>query len=252
MSEMMEILDREYQKYVAERVGEKKANDTAFSRFNHYSEACGVASNLHKNYDVGVALATDGLWLGYIASTFGFPVIDVKLGRRGNGATWQPIDEIAEEDLRDKRVIVFDNDALTGRTLRSAAREIESFSPSLMDLLLVYEKTPITSRMYMNGRVPQGLPSPTEIYESIWSENGSDNIIQGWQPNEEGLRIDYLKYGRYSESFTLRPTDWITMLNTRTNVPESFGKIKTLEKDFQPDYEAVKRFEAKVRGQVNE
>jgi len=237
---------------VAERVSKKKADDTAFSRFQHYSEACGVASNLHKNYDVGVALATDGLWLGYIARAFDFPVIDVKLGRKGNGATWQPIDDIAEEDLNDKRVIVFDNDALTGRTLRRAGREIQLYNPEVMDLLLVYEKTPITSRMYMNGNVPKGLPSPIEIYQRIWQENDSDNFVQDWQAVADGVQIDYLKYGMYSESFTLRPEDWITMLNTRTNVPSSFGKIKTLEKDFQPDYEAVKRFEAKVRGQVNE
>ena len=37
------------------------------------AKACNATKSLSKDYDLGIALATDGLYLGYIAQKFGFP-----------------------------------------------------------------------------------------------------------------------------------------------------------------------------------
>lgn len=245
MSKMKDILDREYKKYVASIVGEKKAEKASeFHVFGHHQHACGAAKDLHEDYDLGIALTTEGLWLGYIAQNFGFPVLNVRLNRRGRGATWQPLDNLDEANLEDKRIIVFDNDALTGRTLSRTAKELGKFNPKVMDLLLVYERSPLTPNLYKNGKVPKGLPDPKEFYSNI--------DVLSWSPAKGGgLEITY-DNGGYEKTFVVKKHSWMHMFDCRTNVPSGFGRVQTLEKDFQPDYKATKRFEAKIRGQVNE
>lgn len=261
MSELIDVLDREFKKYVAEKIGETKAQQIAFSVYanfsdgrNGFSRACGAASRLHEDYDLGIALATDGLWLGYIAEAFGFPVKSVRMKRMGRGAIWEPIDKLYKKDLKGKRVVVFDNDCITGKSLRRAVREIESYSPSFIDLLLIHERTPITAKMYMSGKVPVGLPSPVEILEETFEENGSAHVAYDWDVTESGIEINYWHDGNggIPKVAEFKSPAWLTMLNVRTNIPSNFRKVQTVQRDFQPDYKAVGRFEAIIRGRVNE
>jgi hypoxanthine phosphoribosyltransferase len=209
MSELSDLINGKYKEYVASQVGRNKAKSAPdFNRYQYIAEACGVAKNLHNNYDVGIALATDGLFLGYIAQQFGFPVLNTKMGRRLNGAIWQPIDQIDEGSIKDKRVIVFDNDVVTGRTLKRAERELNGLNPEYLDLLLVYGHTEVSLEKYMKWE--KMLGEETEVL-------GRD------------------AFGDY-------------ILDTRGNIPKGFRQVKSLEKDFEPDYEALREFEDKMRG----
>ena len=236
-----------YKKYMASKVGMAKAEESSdFDIYDYFSKACGVAKNLHRDYDLGLALATNGLWMGYIAEKFEFPVLSVKLGRKGSGATWKPLDEINQRSVKGKKIIVFDNDALTGRTLRRTVKEMNKCSPKSMDLLLFYERTPLTARMYKRGKVPKNLPSPIEIYNEIWDKNGSNNLATSWKSTKEGLIINYLKYGQYEETITENWGSWLTMFSCKTNIPKGFENVMTLENDFQPNQGAVEDFEKRV------
>lgn len=251
-------MNRKYKEYLALQLGEGKAKSaSAFEDYNYIAEACGAAKKLKENYDIGIALATDGLFMGYIARQFGFPVLDVKLGRRGNGATWNPMEPISKKRIKDKKVIVFDNDALTGRTLRRAATEIGAYSPQAIDLLLTYEETPIYTEKYIGGKIPRGLPSPAEITQKNWAKHGLDRIVEGWESvekgiprgwlsGEKGININYRQSDVYSTSLFIPYTKILTLWNTRINVPSTYRKVQTLQKNFKPDYEAMKFFKRKI------
>ena len=208
MSELSELVNGRYKEYVASQVGRDNAKSAPdFERYRYIAEACGVAKNLHNDYDLGVALATDGLFMSYIAQHFGFPVLNVKLGRRFNGAISQPIDKFGEAEIKDKRVVVFDNDVVTGRTLKRAEREINKLHPQYADLLLVYGHTEVNPENYAK-----------------WSKYFSEDVqILGRDPWR-----DYI-------------------LDTMCMIPEGFRQVRSLEKDFKPDYEALREFEAKIR-----
>jgi hypoxanthine phosphoribosyltransferase len=155
--ELLDRLNEDYKNYLALLVGEERAEEaTSFNGYAiwGYSEeekdtifgrSCTAIENLKENYDLGLALATDGLYLGYISKVFNFPTLNVKLKRRGFGATWKPIDEISEDTVGNKRLLVYDNDSVSGRTLKRASRELMKFHPKTMDLLLIHKHTP-TSR----------------------------------------------------------------------------------------------------------
>lgn len=207
MAELMNELNERYETYIASQVSKAKAKTApSFSRFHYLNEACGIAQKLHKDYDLGIALATDGLWLGYIAKQFDFPTLNVKMGRRFNGAIWNPIDEVCRETIEGKKIVVFDNDIVTGRTIKRAAREIKKLNPEYADLLLVYGHTEV---------------SPYNYHK--WKRFMSDNC--------RVLGNDV--FGNYH-------------LDSLCQIPRGekvFRNVRSLEKDFEEDLEARKTFE---------
>ena len=76
---------------------------------------------LTKEYDIGVAIASKGLILGYYFDLRGFPIKVVNQKRKGKGATWNPIDNL--EDLTDKNVLLLESDIITGRSAKRAGRK---------------------------------------------------------------------------------------------------------------------------------
>lgn len=138
-----ELIVASYRRYVAERVGEARAQQ--MPSFEP-EIAFAAAKQLAPQYDVGIAVAADGLWLGYFFQLAGLPVKAVKLARKGSGASWQPLDPLNEEDMREKRVIVLENDVVTGRTLERTARELGTYTPSKLDLILIHQVTAIHRR----------------------------------------------------------------------------------------------------------
>lgn len=136
-----------YERYVSSKVGDKAAQGAdGFTRFGYLQNACNAARKLAKQYDCGITLARGGLWLGYIFELLeGFDVYTVTMKRQGFGALWMPTEKFS---LKGKRVIVFDNDVVTGRTLRKAVRELKKMGPATIDLLLVYGHTELSPLNY--------------------------------------------------------------------------------------------------------
>lgn len=152
MSELEERMSEGYQDYLQINLGEKVAKKAfAFHRFHYFREACTAAFKM-RDYDYGIALAKSGMWLGYIFSVFGFfPILTVWTKRMGFGASWRPFD-LLENLLPDKRILVFENDVVTGRTLKRTVRELQALNPQFIDLLLVYDHTEISYANYEKWR----------------------------------------------------------------------------------------------------
>lgn len=136
-----------YQAYVTKKIGPKKAKMTdGFTQYGYLPEACCAAQTIATNYDCGIALAAGGLYLGFIFELVAnFPVLTVEMKRRGNGARWMPIDKL---NIQGKRVLVFDNDVVTGRTLKRAIQELQRINPASIDLLLVYGHTEVSPERF--------------------------------------------------------------------------------------------------------
>lgn len=126
-----------YIAYFASKMGTTRRPSPTFA----LEEATAAARELKGQYDLGIELAADGLATGYIFKHYGLPTKAVKLSRKGRGATWQPIDELVAEDVRDKRLLLFEWDVVTGRTLTRAVRELNKYSPQYIDLLLTCGKS---------------------------------------------------------------------------------------------------------------
>lgn len=126
-----------YIAYFASRMGNSRPPSPTFA----LDEATVAARALHGQYDLGIELAADGLATGYIFNCYGLPTKAVQLTRKGRGATWRPLDVIVDQDIRDKRLLLFEWDVVTGTTLKRTVRELERYSPKHMDLLLTCGKS---------------------------------------------------------------------------------------------------------------
>lgn len=172
---MVTLSVAEFKKYVA-----SKLNNSTALWMDYEEQACRAAQTLKTQYDLGIALATDGLWLGYVFHAHGVPTKAVKLRRMGGGATWQPIDNITPQEVEGKRILLFDNDVVTGRTIKRAVKELNRFSPEYIDLLLVYELTCLSIRAYHKWKEKWNLERG--IYDlsqkNIWIKT-RDRVPQG-------------------------------------------------------------------------
>jgi hypothetical protein len=126
-----------YIAYFASRMGASRPPSPTFA----LEEATVAARDLHGQYDLGIELAADGLATGYIFSCYGLPTKAVQLTREGKEATWRPLDEIKDQDVRDRRLLLFEWDVVTGTTLRRAVKELSRYSPRHIDLLLTCGKS---------------------------------------------------------------------------------------------------------------
>lgn len=90
-------------------------------------------------YDISIGLARGGLWQSYVLSLLGLPMAVVDLKRKGNGAAWKPIDDLESLSLKNKKILVCDQDCRTGKTLRKATKEIEKYNPKSLGLFLLFQ-----------------------------------------------------------------------------------------------------------------
>lgn len=140
----------------------------------NFSSIFGVAKELHKDYDLGIALARGGTDFGYVAQKFGFPVLNVKMDRMEDSydATWKPIDKITEEKINSKRVVVFEDDVTSGRTLTRVIKEIKELNPSFMDLLLNTRHANIPPEEYSNykqmGWIKEDLKNVSSAEDCVY------------------------------------------------------------------------------------
>lgn len=148
-----EFNEKEFRDYAIKEVGYKKGMKVPnYSRNGHFQAAVNAASMLASQYDQGIGIANGGLWLAYVFSLYGLPTVNVDMKRALNGATYKQIEPFGEEEIKEKRVILFDNDVVTGRTLRRAVREICKFKPKGIDLLLVQAYTHLNKTHYKKNK----------------------------------------------------------------------------------------------------
>lgn len=175
-NKFVSYLVEEFRRYVALKLG----SNNRIPCFYDVERACNAAQRLAVDYDLGIGLATSGLSLEFIFGLHGLPTKTIKLERRGRGAIWQPIDSLTDESIQDKRLILFDNDAITGRTLRRAVRELSRLAPRYIDLLLVYKSTPLMPNTLLN--VPEEIRKKMTLSQFECNEEGLiklEGILRG-------------------------------------------------------------------------
>ena len=127
-------------------------------------------------------------------------------------ATWKPIDEITHEQIEGRKIVVFENDVVTGRTLTRAIKEINKLNPDYADLLLVTRYTDVDIRQY------QELKDRGFIGKGVIDRSGFKDLYYG-----------------------------VCVLDTTCQIPKGFRNVRSLKQDFEPDYESLKEFEQKFR-----
>lgn len=95
---------------------------------------------VRKSYDVGVAIATGGLYAAYLFDLAGLPIMEVEMKRKGPGASWKPRENFQGEKLAGKKVLILENDIVTGRTLRRAVRELQQYAPASIGVCFMENK----------------------------------------------------------------------------------------------------------------
>ncbi len=100
-----------------------------------------VASALAGKYDLGIGVAKGGLYLTFIFESFGLETKIVQCHRRGRGAIFSWEEEPKNAELEGKKLIVLENDVITGRTTRRVIRELRKYNPAQVDLALVHNPT---------------------------------------------------------------------------------------------------------------
>ena len=151
-----------------------------FSGFN-----CAAAAECRRDYDLGVGIANGGMYASYMMHQAGLPVMTVEMKRKGRGATWQPKTFIGEK-LTGKKVLVIENDIVTGRTMRRAVREIMKYSPS--EISACFMEGPDLCRL-------QNLPGCIV---------DTHHIIAGKEPNwEEDIEWTQRVAQRYDEKYDI-------------------------------------------------
>ncbi len=196
----------------------------------HLASVCHAAAHLAPNYDVGIGLACGGIPLSFLLEKHGLPVKLVQAKRKGSGILWNPIDELGEANLRNRKILVLEIDILLGRTLRKALQELERYKPRSIDLLFEKSHTfipiPYYRKLLQKGGIWETLPPLTKVFE-------------------ETARVLEQRYFGPCRSITLK-NDTIVVeresgekkfgdvlfADLKPNVPKGFGKIMSVDDGF--------------------
>lgn len=133
------------------------------------AKAINMAHNLTKNYDVGVGIARGGLYLAYISELFGLDVKIIDANRTGKGVfgvktEWK--DQITANNLKDKKIIVFDKDVLTGNTSRAVGSELLSYYPKVLDIALLHNlEDERSNHLQKPGNFSSNVP---QFYDNVF------------------------------------------------------------------------------------
>ncbi|MBW2967410.1 hypothetical protein KY362_02900 [Candidatus Woesearchaeota archaeon] len=185
--------------YVARRTDPLTAMQTpSFQRYvGDLERACHAAKTLREDYDTGVGIAKKGLWLSYIFHLHGMNTGDVFVYRQGDKRIMRPIN-LHSTDVKWKKVLVFDNDLVTGKTADAVAKELRKKKAKKVDLLLIYRQTRIDENFSsmvednltgaeLVGMTPDGryvYDTHANVPDSVGKCMGLDH---DFEPNEEHL-----------------------------------------------------------------
>ncbi|MBD3210413.1 hypothetical protein GF318_03455 [Candidatus Micrarchaeota archaeon] len=129
------------------------ADPGEISTFTHLSgylaRAVHAARQLKSDYDVGIGIAKKGMWTSFVFSLFGMEAYDILVYREGNHRLTCPMDRLRSGSLDGKRILVFDNDSVTGGSVAGLTEALmEKSSPKLIDLLLITRYSHLTPEYF--------------------------------------------------------------------------------------------------------
>lgn len=216
---------KSFRKYAEALVGIEE-----ISKVPNYSSCENVANRAAKGlkgqYDTAIPLANSGLWLGWIFEQHGYKVKPVKLHRTGKGATWKPLVDIQDEDIREKRILLLENDIVTGRTLKKAAQELEKYSPEFVDILLCFSETPIQVSDYKKWK-RYGLPLPVYAVEKESNTNYKFVKVLLIKETDEGIEMSAVDSNGEPIELALKDKDKL-VLDTQNQSYDGIRKIMSI------------------------
>lgn len=157
---------REYHDFLDRTLSPKKASEAKNydNWFKYYFErASKRTEELRDEYDLGFAITSHGLWLGYLFERAGLPMYIAHVKRKGNGAQVKLDDKLTEKDLEGRRIILLDDAIETGRTLRAVTNQIRGNNPEVIDALVYHSFQEVSPERYgkiQHYGIPEGLRVP--------------------------------------------------------------------------------------------
>ena len=113
--------------------------DQMVRTFDLFRTALAVAS-LSPSYDVCVALARGGLFAGTVAELLGLKVITLQVAAHDKKKPWARfIGEMHPEDIRGKRVLILEDDTVSGASIKEAVRALKPFGPATMGVFFNHD-----------------------------------------------------------------------------------------------------------------
>ena len=147
---LYEQFNHHFKEYVMSRAWEilavqgircPKVEAPDFNRFNGcLTKAWEAASELGRRYDLIIGIARKGLWLSFVFNLYGLEnVREVYLARENGGRKYCPISPIYKRDVEGKRILLLDNDALTGRSVKAIADHLKGVGARQVDALFIHD-----------------------------------------------------------------------------------------------------------------
>ncbi len=133
-----------------------------------------MAHNLKNDYDIGIGIAKGGLFSTYIFDKMGMKTKLAEAHANPRKSTFEWIDMVSPEELKDKNILVLDCDAIEGGTSRKVLEVLEKYKPRGVDISFNVEPE---GGVYGFGTVVSSVPSG---YGKIHfpSNFSYDNFIQ--------------------------------------------------------------------------
>ncbi len=93
-----------------------------------------MAHNMKDEYDISVGIAKGGLFSAYIFSKFGIHTKLAEAHAGTNNKTFEWIDDVIPEEIEGKRVLVLENDLISGETSRKVLEVLQKYRPGGIDI----------------------------------------------------------------------------------------------------------------------
>ncbi len=118
---------------VAEKAEQCHTRESKVLRKFSVSQTAAAISSLSPSYDVCVALARGGLFAGTVAELLGHKVITLQVAAHDQKNPWSRfIGEVHPEDIRGKRVLLLEDDTVSGASIKEAVKALKPFGPVSM------------------------------------------------------------------------------------------------------------------------
>lgn len=127
-------------------------NSTEFPNYNRYirdlERACNAAQSLGNEYDIGIGIAKKGTWLSYVFKLHDYKTRDLIVVRIGDERIVHTLSPLVRGDVRGKRVLLMENDLITGESVKAVSESLLSRGADKVDLLLIYGYTRPSKQFY--------------------------------------------------------------------------------------------------------
>ncbi len=138
--------------------------------------------NLQSSYDVAVPIARGGLNQGAIADLWGMPTRSLDIaGHNRKVARGKWVQPVGDEDFKNKRVLLFDKDAVSGATIQKAVKMLGKYAPSEIGVYFAHKiLSPDESSTPTFGTRTHGLPEGIKIMgpNTVSLENAGDAYLE--------------------------------------------------------------------------